>query len=194
MKIPGMLRSNNFEGLVEHNLEDEQTGDETSRVLIDGMRYSSIGSLRFFKGKQSDGDWDSVDSHTFYQGITPTNMPTSGQARYEGNSYIFSYGPANSDRTYYDTRGAAHFDVDFGAKTIAGKLDNKVQMDPDDLDSIKEGFTFNGKVHGNTFSAKEEQDKIYYHGGFFGPNAEELGGVMRHDEDKVNGYFGAHKQ
>lgn len=67
-------------------------------------------------------------------------------------------------------------------------------LDPLSLSSIQEGFTFNGNVHGNTFSAKEEQDKIYYHGGFFGPNAEELAGVLRHDDDKVNGYFGAHKQ
>ena len=103
---------------------------------------------------------------------------------------IYSPGSRSGNRKYLDTQAAAHFDVDFGAKTIAGQLDNKVKVDG----RIKDGFTFNGNVHGNTFSAKEEQDKIYYHGGFFGPNAEELAGVLRHDEDKVNGYFGAHKQ
>ena len=162
---------------------------------MDGMRYSRVGSLILYNDFDTTNKKASnTDSYTFYQGIVPTNMPIAGRAHYEGNSYMYSYGPMEGDRTYFDTQGAAHFDVDFGAKTIAGKLDNKVQLDPLSLSSIQEGFTFNGKVHGNTFSAKEEQDKIYYHGGFFGPNAEELGGVLRHDDDKVNGYFGAHKQ
>ena len=191
MKLPGMPRIKNLEGLLGVTIEDEQTKNLTDRELIDGMRYSSIGSLRFFRGQKSNGDWDSVDDHLFYQGITPTNMPSSGQARYEGNSYLFSYGPKYGDRIYHDTQGAAHFDVDFGAKTIAGQLDNKVDVDG----RIKNGFSFNGQVHGNTFSAKEEQDKIYYHGGFFGPNAEELGGVMKHDKGlTLEGHFGAHKE
>ena len=158
------------------------------------MRYSTVGSLTFLNNVDSSGKSESTDSHWFYQGITPTNMPSGGQAQYKGNSYVFSYGPDEGDRTYHDTQADAQFDVDFGAKTIAGKLDNKVLLDSDDPNSLKEGFSFNGKVHGNSFSAKEEQDKIYYHGGFFGPNAEELSGVMRHDDDKLKGYFGAHKQ
>ena len=194
MKLPGMPRSKNLEGLLSVAIEDEQTKNLTDRKLIDGMRYSSMGRLRFFRDQKSNGDWGNVDEHLFYQGITPTNMPSSGQARYEGNSYLFSYGPKYGDRTYHDTQGAAHFDVDFGAKTIAGKLDNKVQLDPNNRNSMKEGFTFNGTIKGSNFEAKEEQDKIYYNGGFFGPNAEELGGVMRHDNDKVHGFFGAHKQ
>ena len=188
MKLPGMPLSENLKGLLGVTIEDEQTKNLTDRELIDGMRYSSIGKLRFFRGQKSNGDWDSVDDHLFYQGITPTNMPSSGQARYEGNSYLFSYGPENGDRTLYDTEASANFDVDFGAKTIAGQLNNWVQIDG----RTEYGFSFNGQVHGNTFSAKD--NKIYYHGGFFGPNAEELGGVLRHDDDKVNGFFGAHKQ
>ena len=188
-----------LKGLLGNAYKDPHKNDGKLNVisenLIDGMRYSRVGSLIFSNNIDSiSGKAENTDSHWFYQGITTTDMPSGGRAHYEGNSYMFSYGPTNGDRTYYDTQGAAHFDVDFGAKTIAGKLDNKVQLDPLSLSSIQEGFTFNGKVHGNTFSAKEEQDKIYYHGGFFGPNAEELGGVLRHDDDKVNGYFGAHKQ
>ena len=188
-----------LKGLLGNAYKDPHKNDGKLNVisenLIDGMRYSRVGSLIFSNNIDSiSGKAENTDSHWFYQGITTTDMPSGGRAHYEGNSYMFSYGPTNGDRTYYDTQGAAHFDVDFGAKTIAGKLDNKVQLNYRDLDSLKEGFTFNGKVHGNTFSAKEEQDKIYYHGGFFGPNAEELSGVLRHDDDKVNGYFGAHKQ
>ena len=159
------------------------------------MRYSTVGSLTFLNNfDNSSGKSESTDYHSFYQGITPTNMPSNGRAHYEGNAYMFSHIPTDGDSTYHDTQGAAHFDVDFGAKTIAGKLDNKVQLDYNDLNSLKEGFTFNGTIKGSNFEAKEEQDKIYYHGGFFGPNAEELAGVLRHDDDKVNGYFGAHKQ
>ena len=120
-------------------------------------------------------------------GLTPTALP-SGRARYEGSAYLFSYGE-DTDRSLNDTKGGAHFDVDFNAKTISGRLDNKVWLNYRD---IRDGFNFNGSIQGNQFSA--HQDKIFYSGGFYGPNGEELGGFLRHDNDEVSGVFSGTKQ
>ena len=81
------------------------------------------------------------------------------------------------------------FCVDFNAKTISGRLDNKVQLNYQD---IRDGFNFNGTIQGSQFSA--HQDKIFYSGGFYGPNGEELAGFLRHDNDDVNGVFSGTKQ
>ena len=43
-------------------------------------------------------------------------------------------------------------------------------------------------------SSAPNQDKIFYSGGFYGPNGEELAGFLRHDNDEVNGVFSGTKQ
>ena len=162
----------------------------TMRMLIPNLRYSNAGMLTVGRDFNPTNGNYYVNSHLFHQGITPNALP-SGSARYEGKSYLFSHGP-DADRSLFDTKADAHFNVDFGAKTISGKLDNKVQMEYNDRNSVRDGFTFNGTIKGNQFSAT--QDKIFYSGGFYGPNAEELSGFMHHEEDKVKGFFEGSKQ
>lgn len=162
----------------------------TMRMVIPNLRYSNAGILTVGRDFNSTNGNYYVNSHLFHQGITPNTLP-SGQARYEGNAYLFSHG-LGADRRLFDTKAAAHFDVDFAAKTINGRLDNKVQLDYYDRNSIQDGFSFSGTIQGNQFNAT--QDKIFYSGGFYGPNAEELSGFMRHEEDKVKGIFNGNKQ
>ncbi len=187
IKVPGLEVDNDLKGLLSHEDSDRTAKKNTFRQIIPGLRYSNVGVIGFSQDFDSSGDWLYTNSHLFHQGLTPNALP-SGRARYEGSAYLFSYGD-DDNRSLNDTKGGAHFDVDFNAKTISGRLDNKVQLN---YQEIRDGFNFNGTIQGNQFSA--HQDKIFYSGGFYGPNAEELGGFLRHDNDEVNGVFSGTKQ
>lgn len=184
IKVPGLKVSDDLKGLLSHTDNDRAAKKGTFRQLMPGLRYSNAGVIGFGQDFDSSGDWLYINSHLFHQGLTPTALP-SGRARYEGSAYLFSDG----DDDLSDTKAGAHFDVDFNAKTISGRLDNKVRLN---YQEIRDGFNFNGTIQGNQFSA--HQDKIFYSGGFYGPNAEELAGFLRHDNDEVNGVFSGTKQ
>ena len=184
IKVPGLKADPDNHGLLTHEDGNRETKRLVARQLIPGLRYSQVGAITFGRDFDRSGFWYYIDNHYFHQGLTPGALP-SGRARYEGTAYLSSYG----DGDLNNTRAGAHFDVDFNAKTLSGRLDNRVELDYDD---IRDGFSFTGTIQGTGFSA--HQDKIFYSGGFYGPNAEELGGFMRHDEDKVSGFFAAHKQ
>ncbi len=42
-----------------------------------------------------------------------------------------------------NTQAGAHFDGDFNAKTLSGRLDKRVKLDYDD---IRDGFSFTGTL------------------------------------------------
>ncbi len=182
IKTPNMEaygKDSKFYGLA-HGLEGNN-----EKLVISGLSYSNAGIMKVSK----QGDIPASTTY-FHQGITPNELPT-GQAHYEGNSYLFSYGPSYGDRTLYDTKAGAHFDVDFNAKTINGRLDNKIDLGFLNKQDIRDGFNFTGTIKGNKFTA--DQDKIFYSGGFYGPQAQELSGFMAHEDDHVWGVFDGKK-
>lgn len=141
-------------------------------------------------------------------------IPTSGTAHYRGTweGYIDSkdgrrWTSSASDLT---TGTRSRFDVDFGLKSLIGKLiaDNGLEDNP--------VLTLNGTITGNGFSGTAKTGvngfnldpnstgasaiahiNADFHGGFYGVNALELGGVIHHDkagEDKIGVVFGGKRQ
>ena len=138
-------------------------------------RFGAIGSIDNVK----TGD-------VFYMGQKTVNMPTSGVAVYKG----LGIGMADSDGAGVAfSHAPVSFDVNFGAKTISGKVegDSAIRFD-------------HAPISGNSFAGKLSDGDIggTYSGSFFGPAAEELGGIGKFnlDADGDGGAFsfGAKKQ
>ena len=119
--------------------------------------------------------------------LTPVaDVPTSGTARYAGSS-VFS-----SSAISYTTQ-PANFDVDFGAKTVHGRIHSGLDMP----NAVME---FGGTINGSSFSSTKDT-LLHMQGNFYGPNAAEMGGTFKGiyeipggDLLHVNGAFGAKKQ
>ena len=83
-----------------------------------------------------------------------------------------------------------HYNVDFGKKDSAGTVEG--------IDRVKYAIPLVGKINGNAFSGIK--NGVEMHGHFYGPNAEELGGVFKGRttingiaDTPVMGSFGAKK-
>jgi hypothetical protein len=117
-------------------------------------RFGAIGPV---------GNLDAAD--VFYVGQKTVNMPISGTAVYKG----LGIGMADSDGAGVAfSHAPVSFDVNFGAKTISGKVegDSAVRFEQ-------------APISGNSFAGKLSDGDIggSYSGAFFGPAAEELGGI-----------------
>lgn len=141
-------------------------------------------------------------------------IPTTGKAKYLGNwvGYITGKDTGTSTgKSFTDAQDVADFDIDFGEKTVKGKLITKDRKDP--------VFNIKGEIAGNGWTGKAstaEANAGGYKidssstgksivikdaevtGGFYGPNATEMGGSFVHknngDDGKVSVVFGTKKQ
>ena len=155
-----------------------------ARGVASHIGDSRLSYTRF--GLQMD-DTDSLQYRAFAIGsLTPVaDVPTSGTARYAGSS-VFS-----SSAISYTTQ-PANFDVDFGAKTVHGRIHSGLGMP----NAVME---FGGTINGASFSGTK--DALNMQGNFYGPNAAEMGGTFKGvyaipggDLLHVNGSFGAKRQ
>lgn len=137
-------------------------------------------------------------------------VPTTGKAKYLGNWVGYITG-ADSSKGFNDAKDVADFDIDFASKTVNGKLITKDRKDP--------VFSITGQIAGNGWTGKAstaEANAGGYKidssstgksivikdaevtGGFYGPNATEMGGSFAHknsgDDGKVSVVFGTKKQ
>lgn len=137
-------------------------------------------------------------------------VPTTGKAKYLGNWVGYITG-ADSSKGFNDAKDVADFDIDFASKTVNGKLITKDRKDP--------VFNIKGEIAGNGWTGKAstaEANAGGYKidssstgksivikdaevtGGFYGPNATEMGGSFAHknsgDDGKVSVVFGTKKQ
>lgn len=137
-------------------------------------------------------------------------VPATDKAKYLGNWVGYITG-ADSSKGFNDAQDVANFDIDFGSKTVKGKLITKGRTEP--------VFSITGKIAGNgwtgTASTAEANAGGYkidssstgksivikdakVTGGFYGPNATEMGGSFVHknngDDGKVSVVFGTKKQ
>lgn len=166
-------------------------------------------------GELSIGDSNSV----FLQGErTATTgdkaVPTTGKAKYLGNWVGYITGADSSKgstdgKGFTDAKDVADFDIDFEKKTVNGKLTTQGRQDP--------VFSITGQIAGNGWTGKAstaEANAGGYKidssstgksivikdaevtGGFYGPNANEMGGSFTHnaDDSKVSVVFGTRKQ
>ena len=115
-------------------------------------------------------DPDAHRQSFFAQGYRTLDMPTSGTAAYSGQALVAdarsrSTGIIQADITQTD----ASFSVDFGARTLTGKIGS---FQP-----------FSASIQGNRFATDDRDipsssELISAQGGFYGPKAAELGGVF----------------
>ncbi|RKM53596.1 transferrin-binding protein-like solute binding protein [Moraxella catarrhalis] len=134
-------------------------------------------------------------------------VPTTGTAKYLGNWVGYITGK-DSSKSFNEAQDVADFDIDFEKKTVKGKLTTKDRTDP--------VFNITGDITGNGWTGKAstaEANAGGYKidssstgksivikdanvtGGFYGPNANEMGGSFTHNaDDKVSVVFGTKKQ
>lgn len=137
-------------------------------------------------------------------------VPATDKAKYLGNWVGYITGK-DSAKSFTDAEDVANFDIDFDKKSVNGKLITKGRTEP--------AFSITGKIAGNgwtgTASTAEANAGGYkvdssstgksivikdakVTGGFYGPNATEMGGSFVHknngDDGKVSVVFGTKKQ
>ncbi|ENT1079635.1 transferrin-binding protein-like solute binding protein [Neisseria gonorrhoeae] len=138
------------------------------------------------------------DIDLFLKGIrtAETNIPQTGKAHYTGTWEARIGKPIQWDN-HADKAAKAEFDVDFGKKSISGTLTEKNGVEP--------AFHIeNGVIEGNGFHATArtrdnginlsgndstnpqsfKANNLLVTGGFYGPQAEELGGTIFNNDGK----------
>lgn len=141
------------------------------------------------------------DIDLFLKGIrtAETNIPQTGKARYTGTWEARIGKPIQWDNKA-DKAAKAEFDVDFGEKSISGTLTEQ--------NGVEAAFHIeNGKIEGNGFYATArtrenginlsgngstdpktfQASNLRVEGGFYGPQAEELGGIIFNNDGKSLG-------
>ena len=142
-------------------------------------------------------------------------VPTTGKAKYLGNwvGYIKgaeSAGGSTDGKGFTDAKDIADFDIDFADKTVKGKLTTENRNNP--------VFNITGEIAGNGWTGKASTTEANaggykidssstgksiviknaeVTGGFYGPNATEMGGSFTHNsgnDGKVSVVFGTKKQ
>lgn len=138
------------------------------------------------------------DIDLFLKGIrtAETNIPQTGKARYTGTWEARISKPIQWDN-HADKAAKAEFNVDFGGKSISGTLTEKNGVEPafHIENGVIEGNGFhatartrdnginlsgNGSTNPKTFQASD----LRVEGGFYGPQAEELGGTIFNNDGK----------
>ncbi|HEZ4551695.1 TPA: transferrin-binding protein-like solute binding protein [Neisseria meningitidis] len=142
------------------------------------------------------------DIDLFLKGIrtAETDIPQTGKAHYTGTWEARIGEPIQWDNQADKKEAKAEFDVDFGEKSISGKLTEKNGVQP--------AFHIeNGKIEGNGFYATAhtrenginlsgngstkpktfQASNLRVEGGFYGPQAEELGGIIFNNDGKSLG-------
>ena len=121
------------------------------------------------------------NQYFFAQGL-PTvvaQIPTAGTAEYKGGAVYKKDGDRNfSERT--EMKATA----DFANKVIDINIMKKTNAVPE--------MHFGGKITANSFAG--EVNGIKTQGGFFGENAQEMGGLFTNEADQSRGAFGGIKQ
>lgn len=182
---------------------------------------SNLEHLKF--GSLSIGDSNSV----FLQGNrTATTgdkaIPVAGNAKYRGTWAGYVTGSGNTSKGYEaqkfaDNANRAEFDVDFAKKSLTGKLIPNTSSDGKsafDITATIDGNGFSGKANTpdiktgglkidskNTESGRVIVKDAVVTGGFYGPQANELGGSFTYKSNDAENkdssasvVFGARKQ
>ena len=121
-----------------------------------------------------------TDKQYFYAQGNPTalaQIPTAGKVEYDGGAAYKKDGD-DSQRTGMTAT------ADFANKVIDINIKEKPNFVP--------GMNFGGKITGNSFAG--EVNGIKTQGGFFGENAQEMGGLFTNEADQSRGAFGGIKQ
>lgn len=172
---------------------EEDEAEEESSAEGNGSSNAILPVPEASKGRDID---------LFLKGIrtAETNIPQTGEARYTGTWEARIGKPIQWDNHADKEAAKAVFTVDFGKKSISGTLTEKNGVEP--------AFRIeNGVIEGNGFhaTARTRDDGIdlsgqgstkpqifkandlRVEGGFYGPKAEELGGIIFNNDGKSLG-------
>lgn len=152
-------------------------GFSVGHININAGNQTRIGSgnaLSYMRYGYIADTAKNVSPTLFAQGIATASdkVPTTGKATYNGTA-------VDNNKVSYNAR----FDVNYTAKILGGTL--SPQTNP----SAKM-INLTAVIKGNTFTGKSDYTTT---GQFYGPNAEELGGVFKNHDDSLSGAFGAKK-
>lgn len=144
--------------------------------LPDNVRKVSVySSDNLVVGLLSSNITEYWHEYAFINGkYTDMNDMPKGKASYSVHVPMFSH----TKNTVSDYSRSAKLDVDFDAKTLSGSIQTASFSDqPGSGDTIN----LNAKINGSHFSS-EDNAPVTVKGGFFGPNASEIGGMFRTEE------------
>ena len=179
--IIGQMTGNNYVG------EADSKKDDAHRLIVGQNAYSVYGEVtdnytskyagnnqESAEACQKAGDCTSLRVRMFYQGQPTLDMPTTGTATYKGGA-VLSVLTAN--RT---SIGKSSFNVDFGKKSIDGKITNISE-------NLKDVTLKTAKIQGNAFKNDQMEGK------FYGPKAANVAGYFIDKDQNLHGVFGAEK-
>lgn len=187
------------EEIVEEETEEEAEPEEAEETEEESPAEGGSGSNAILPTPEASKGRD-ID--LFLKGIrtAETNIPQTGEARYTGTWEARIGKPIQWDNQADKEAAKAEFTVNFGEKSISGTLTEKNGVQP--AFHIKDG-----KIEGNGFYATAHtrdtginlsgtgstDPKIFkandlrVEGGFYGPQAEELGGIIFNNDGKSLG-------
>lgn len=177
------------EGGEEDEAEEPEEPEEESPAEGNGGSDGILPAPEAPKGRDID---------LFLKGIrtAEADIPKTGTAHYTGTWEARISKPIQWDNKA-DKAAKAEFDVDFGKKSISGKLTEKNGVEP-------AFYIENGVIDGNGFHATArtrdnginlsgndstnpqsfKANNLLVTGGFYGPQAEELGGTIFNNDGK----------
>lgn len=196
-----------FNGLTYSEFSKKHVANPMTHIIINGKTYELPTRTDFVEFPADDldisisrynhmiiGGYGKISNqdfveHSFIQGnITPADkMPTSGIFIYETKDKEMEWSVVNSKTDYYDYfDGKGTFRVDFGEKKLTGSAYGFTSL------GNRKDIEFSADIKGNQFEGTKNDFTLK--GGFFGPNAEEIGGFFESLDKKSAGVFGATKQ
>ncbi|HEZ0854708.1 transferrin-binding protein-like solute binding protein [Neisseria meningitidis] len=203
------------EEIVEEETEEEAEPEEAEETEEESPAESGSGSNAILPAPEAPGR----DIDLFLKGIrtAETDIPKTGEARYTGTWEARIGVPDKKGEqldgttsiqkdSYANQAAKAEFDVDFGAKSLSGKLTEKNDTHP--AFYIEKGVIDGNGFHalartrengvdlsgqGSTNPQSFKASNLLVEGGFYGPQAAELGGNIIDSDRKIGVVFGAKK-
>ncbi|HFC6751075.1 TPA: transferrin-binding protein-like solute binding protein [Neisseria meningitidis] len=182
----------------EEEAEEEAEPEEAEETEEESPAESGSGSNAILPAPEAPGR----DIDLFLKGIrtAEADIPRTGKAHYTGTWEARIGKPIQWDNQADKEAAKAEFTVDFGNKSISGTLREKNGVEP--------AFHIEkGKIEGNGFYATArtrenginlsgtgstnpttfQANDLRVEGGFYGPQAEELGGIIFNNDGKSLG-------
>ncbi|HEZ1981590.1 TPA: transferrin-binding protein-like solute binding protein [Neisseria meningitidis] len=176
---------------IEEEAEEEET-EEKSPAEGNGGSGSILPALEAPKGRDID---------LFLKGIrtAEADIPQTGKAHYTGTWEARIGKPIQWDNKA-DKAAKAEFNVDFGKKSISGTLTEENGVEPAFRieNGVIDGNGFHATAHtrdtginlsgtGSTNPQRFKASNLRVEGGFYGPQAAELGGIIFNNDGKSLG-------
>ncbi|EPV0897529.1 transferrin-binding protein-like solute binding protein [Neisseria meningitidis] len=203
------------EEIVEEETEEEAEPEEAEETEEESPAESGSGSNAILPAPEALGR----DIDLFLKGIrtAEADIPQTGKAHYTGTWEARIGVPDKKGEqldgttsiqkdSYANQAAKAEFDVDFGAKSLSGKLTEKNDTNP--AFYIEKGVIDGNGFHalartrengvdlsgqGSTNPQSFKASNLLVEGGFYGPQAAELGGNIIDSDRKIGVVFGAKK-